>query len=131
MGTRTNKSCGLLRPLVGLVAAYSIAFHTILFGIAGSQVQQAEFLDSGLPGFVICHTDIGADSKEKAPAESDDCKFHCVLCASGPAVLAAPSFISDVVLAPINLNFGAIANDDAPPSSLYLSELPRGPPLET
>lgn len=133
MGNRRQKPNSFLRQLTGWVAAYSIAFHTVLFGIAGLQASQAELFGSGLSGIVICHTDTGDDSnpENRSPAQSGDCQFHCVLCASGPAVLAVPSVVSGIAPANRSVDFGVAGRDGLPASFLYLVEPPRGPPPGT
>jgi len=127
MFTLGIRSIRIGRPLIGLVVAYAVAAHGLLFAFGGFAVG----LPAGAPGFELClHDDQASPEIPVGIPGQRDCN-HCVFCVVGtqPALLPAqPPQLVGVAFA--ILRVGWLAGQPLIPSrSPYSIAHPRGPPF--
>jgi hypothetical protein len=107
--------------MIGLVAAYAVALHALLTGLA--PVVPVALQNS--PSIVCTH---GGD-RSNVPADHDSpCAAMCAALAQAFAAVASPA-TAEAIVWPQIVRTPAIANDWTPPRlKLAHRQAPRGPP---
>ena len=132
---RSNRSNRFWRSMVGLVAAYALAFQGILIGFSGAQLAATPY-DHAAAGFELCLTgahdgiqdDSGSPAAPAMPQHLDHCTFcfagvhHCALDA------ASQSHAGYVAFGPGSALAGATRSRPSSASDYSIAR-PRGPPV--
>jgi hypothetical protein len=109
------------------IAAYALALHTILIGLAG--VPAVPLPDGSDSNFEICHTDVDGDANKTAPNRPAHVE-HCKGCIAGGTALAPPTPAAIArSFTPSQRIAHAIASERPASPELY-REQARGPPAE-
>ena len=141
-GVRTDSSIGMrgvfrlsvksrrfLRPLIGVVVAYSVAVQSLLITLGGFTLPAQA--DDGTPASQLClHDGQGAPELPTSDPEHAGCT-HCIFCFAGShhAAIGAPPLVCHRVYVE-GVQAPSLGVDERLPHlPAYSIANPRGPPL--
>jgi hypothetical protein len=132
---RSNRSSRFWRSVIGLVAAYALAFQGILIGFSGAQLAATPY-DHAAAGFELClngtqdgiQDESGPPGTPAIPQHVDHCVFcfagvhHCALDATSQSHAGYDNFGHGSALTGATRSRPSYASD-------YSIARPRGPPI--